>query len=718
MLEDRRLLAGILSIDPASASAGTEDLQVTMTLDANTSHTYNVVDTGQTTFYNNSSQISTPVAGTAFYGQDAQFEGNQPSYAISADGLTVYDDVTELTWTQGADWNGDGTLDANDKFSYADVQAYVETLNARNYGGFNDWRVPTIKELYSLIDYRGTDPNPTAASSSGLVPFIDDDVFEFGYGDLSAGERIIDSQWATSTLYVSTVMNGQQAMFGVNFADGRIKGYPAENVSGGISKTYYVRFVRGNTDYGTNDFAAAGDGTVTDQATGLMWSQDDSGVGMDWENALAWVQEMNAQKYLGHDDWRLPNAKELQSLVDYTRSPDTHGTAAIDPLFNATQIVNEAGEPDYPFYWSGTTFLRSDGSAASAVYVAFGEGLGAMDGTTVIDVHGAGCQRSDPKDGSTGDYPSWGNGPQGDVQRVFNYVRLVRDADDYQNRLPTAEAGGPYSGTDGDTIALSGAASTDSDGAIVAYAWDLDNDGVYDDATGATVNFAATTPGTFTVGLRVTDDDGATDTDTATITVSQQVEANRPPEVNRPIADHTIRPNTRLHLPLPPDTFIDPDTGQSLTYSAQLADGSPLPRWLAFDAQTQTFSGRPLARAVGQHVIQVTATDSGTPPLSAATEFILTVQEPLLCCQNTTLPQDVNGDSQATTLDVLILADRLNDGGSIQLAGTSPASTAASAGRDEVFRRFETLANTDDTVALLDLLACDVGRDAGIFEDI
>ena len=50
-----------------------------------------------------------------------------------------------------------------------------------------------------------------------------------------------------------------------------------------------------------------------------------------------------------------------------------------------------------------------------------------MDGINVIDVHGAGCQRSDPKDGDPEDYPSWGHGPQGDVQRVFNYVRLVRD---------------------------------------------------------------------------------------------------------------------------------------------------------------------------------------------------------------------------------------------------------------------------------------------------
>ena len=46
-----------------------------------------------------------------------------------------------------------------------------------------------------------------------------------------------------------------------------------------------------------------------------------------------------------------------------------------------------------------------------------------------MDVHGAGCQRSDPKVGSPEDYPQWGNGPQGDIERVHNLVRCVRDAD-------------------------------------------------------------------------------------------------------------------------------------------------------------------------------------------------------------------------------------------------------------------------------------------------
>ncbi len=389
--------------------------------------TYAIVDTGQGTCYDDSSTISAPLPGDAFYGQDAQHDGNQPSYMLSADGLTVDDNVTGLTWTQSPDWNGDGDIDSNDKCVFADFLNYADMLNNQNYGGYSDWRTPTIKELYSLIDFRGTDPNPMSDNSSGLTSFIDTDYFDFNYGDMAAGERVIDAQFWSRTEYVSTTMNDQATTFGVNFADGRIKGYGRIDPRG-KEMDQYALFVRSNIDYGLNKFIDNGDGTISDSATGLMWSQGDSITGMNWEDALAWVQAKNEEIYLGHNDWRLPNAKELQSIVDYERSPDTTASAAIDTVFTATEITNEAGDTDYAFYWSGTTFLRFGGSANSAVYVSFGRGLGSMNGTTVIDVHGAGCQRSDPKDGGSSDFPRWGFGPQGDVQRAFNYVRLVRNA--------------------------------------------------------------------------------------------------------------------------------------------------------------------------------------------------------------------------------------------------------------------------------------------------
>jgi hypothetical protein len=183
------------------------------------------------------------------------------------------------------------------------------------------------------------------------------------------------------------------------------------------------------------DYVDNGDGTVTDRATGLTWMKADSGHlkarpkrdgRMNWEQALAWAEGL---KYAGKSDWRLPNAKELQTLVDYARCPDKTKSPAIDPVFEVTPIRNEAGARDYPFYWTSTTHA-SRARGDTAVYVAFGRSLGWMpDRRTgkraLLDVHGAGSQRSDPKTGDPGRFPR-GRGPQGDVIRILNFVRCVR----------------------------------------------------------------------------------------------------------------------------------------------------------------------------------------------------------------------------------------------------------------------------------------------------
>lgn len=380
-----------------------------------------VVDTGQAACYDDSIEITYPTAGEAFYGQDAQHTGNAPSFTDNGDG-TITDNITGLMWKKSPDTDGNGDIDADDKLTYAQA---VDGAGDLALAGHTDWRLPTIKELYSLINFSGIDPSGyEGTDTSGLIPFIDTAYFDFGYGDTSAGERIIDAQYASANKYVSTTMNGDETLFGVNFADGRIKGYGLSLF--GSDKTFYVIYVRGNSDYGLNNLADNGDGTITDTATGLMWSQNDSGEGLNWEDALAWVETQNAANYLGYSDWRLPDAKELQSIVDYTRSPDTTASAAIDSLFNTSVITNEALQSDYPYFWSSTThanFTLSPGTAG--VYVAFGRAMGYMNNTW-MDVHGAGAQRSDPKFGDPGDYPT-GRGPQGDAIRIYNYVRLVRD---------------------------------------------------------------------------------------------------------------------------------------------------------------------------------------------------------------------------------------------------------------------------------------------------
>ncbi len=369
--------------------------------------TYPIVDTGQKRTFNDSEEIHYPKFNYSYYGQDAQYKGNQARYQNNGDG-TITDLVTGLMWQQNP----------GSKKYYSDA---VSDAKKCRTGGYKDWRMPTIKELYSLIDFSGVDVDIRSSSTTGQKPFINTRYFKFSYGKPSDNDRLIDSQFTSSTKYVSKTMDGQDTMFGVNFADGRIKGYPTNR-----HKKFYTLYVRGNPNYGKNKFVNNNDGTITDKATGLMWTRLDSGKGLTWKQALEFAEKM---KYAGYSDWRLPTAKELQSIVDYTRSPDTTGSAAIDPIFKCNPIKNEGGKKDYAFYWTSTSHKRSVG-AENAAYIAFGRALGWMRSrrtgkTSLMDVHGAGAQRSDPKSGDPKKYPK-GRGPQGDVIRIYNYVRLVR----------------------------------------------------------------------------------------------------------------------------------------------------------------------------------------------------------------------------------------------------------------------------------------------------
>ena len=227
-------------------------------------------------------------------------------------------------------------------------------------------------------------------------------------------------------------MRNDRTVFGVNMADGRIKGYPIVDPRSRADKVFSVKLVRGNPLYGQNRFEDNDDGTVDDLATGLMWAKDDSWQAMNWEEALAWVQQLNEEKHLGYSDWKLPDAKELQSILDYSRSPQATGSAAIDPVFEISTIEDEGGEENFPCFWSSTTHLNANGWGSSAVYTCFGEALGFMRSPgsaepVLMDVHGAGAQRSDPKTGDVADYPR-GHGPQGDVVRISHHARLVRGA--------------------------------------------------------------------------------------------------------------------------------------------------------------------------------------------------------------------------------------------------------------------------------------------------
>ena len=95
------------------------------------------------------------------------------------------------------------------------------------------------------------------------------------------------------------------------------------------------------------------------------------------------------------------------------------------------------------------------------------------------------------------------------------------------------------------------------------------------------------------------------------------------PYVKNPIPSQTAVLNQWFVYTIPDTTFIDDDGNNTLTYSAKLLNGNPLPSWLAFDTLTATFSGMP--PSLGNLYINVTATD--TAGASVLTTMVILVKE-------------------------------------------------------------------------------------------
>ena len=168
---------------------------------------------------------------------------------------------------------------------------------------------------------------------------------------------------------------------------------------------------------------------------------------------------------------------------------------------------------------------------------------------------------------------------------------------------------------------------------------------------------------------------------------------NRAPVAGSAIGAQSVDEDSAWSLTMAADAFSDPD-GDALTYSAQLADGNPLPGWLAFDPATRTFSGTPDNGAVGTLQLAVTASDGHGG--SASQSFALTVvntndapQAGVALAEQTgqekqafsyTLPGDAFTDVDVG--DVLAFsASGLPawlkfDAGSATFSGTPPAGTA------------------------------------------
>jgi hypothetical protein len=301
-------------------------------------HAWAIPDTGQTKCYNGTVEIPCPTSGQPFYGQDGNYIINPPSYTkLDTNGVVlpnsamtwvmVKDNVTGLIWENKTDDGGihdkDNTYtwcDTNSETNGGnpgvcgsgatptDTQAFIQALNVAKYGGYSDWRIPTVKELRSIVNFSQTNPS----SDTTFFP------------------RTVSSDYWTSTTYAFY----EAEAWIVRFNDDQ---FEYENKS----HSYYVRAVRGKLSGSANRFADNGNGTVTDTSTGLMWQQAASSSALKWEEALAYAEGL---PLAGYDDWRVPTAKELQSIWDYSKwSP------AIDKTFFPGTLTSN-------HYWSSTTY--------------------------------------------------------------------------------------------------------------------------------------------------------------------------------------------------------------------------------------------------------------------------------------------------------------------------------------------------------------------------
>ena len=268
---------------------------------------------------------------------------NPKSYIDLGNGI-VRDNVTGLEWVQDGnlmasrdpDFDNDGT--AEGAVTWQAALDYMVKLNGEEYLGYSDWRLPTIEELSTLVDAGRYNP--------ATDPVLN---------------TVADNYWS-STIEASTV----DSAWHVFFYDGGV-GHCLKDAN-----YLYVRAVRGEPYVPLDNFFINGDGTVTDQNTGLIWQQCNYGQTWDgsqcigsaaplnWDEAFNYIQELNDKHYLAYSDWRLPTRNELQGLVDYSRlNPATTfpNTASGRTWSSSTNAGNIGAPANVGFFYGDVQYF-------------------------------------------------------------------------------------------------------------------------------------------------------------------------------------------------------------------------------------------------------------------------------------------------------------------------------------------------------------------------
>ena len=347
-------------------------------------------------------------------GQDGEIQAGAPlSYTDNGDG-TVTDDNTGLMWEKQS---RDGTVhDVGNTYTWDGAfSAHVAALNSGGFAGHTDWRLPNVRELATIATFQNASPMPavSAAFDTNCTPgctVLDCSCTTRSVGYWSSTSRAPATGGFPTSAYFVSFAFGTHAYVpkSVGAAVRAVRGQsPCVPVTGQTtcwSSSGTVISCAGTGQDGELQkgtplaYTDNGDGTITDGNTGLTWEKlttDNASVHWEgyvanWEDAVSdHVAALNGMSFAGHTDWRLPNIRELASLLHY--EPQCANCAAVSPGFSDDFTCAETcptcnctfgctGVSCFPGseYWTSTTETAVPGytDASQATVVDF------VDGTT------------------------------------------------------------------------------------------------------------------------------------------------------------------------------------------------------------------------------------------------------------------------------------------------------------------------------------------------
>jgi YD repeat-containing protein len=557
-------------------------------------------------------------------------DGSSTATIVNSDGSTsvAVDDGAGSTFTTQYSAGGEKIADA---WTKPDGTFGSDTFNAdgshSSTVGDGHGRITTSQ--YDAADFKtgdawtatdgssGTDTFDRSGGSTGHADYVDGSYMDYtSYASGQSAFRTFDAQ-GHEISDVFTYPDGSSYRQTNTYDAGGFN--TGDTFSGSDGSHGFDIYHPDGTGSGATYYPDGSWYTYAAEADGDSWQKSDGSHGTDFWGAYPYVYTtINADGTSSVSSMDAVGSVTTQYDASGSKTSDTWQTydAAEDGFIKGSDTFDADGSS------TGTT-MRPDGTSSSY----FDNGTGDIT-TTSLDASGARIGDSWKRaDGSHGTDTINANGTISG-----NYVNADGSTGSFINQLPALTLFTPISDQDAMrgawNFAVPIATFADTDrGAVLSYTATLADGSALPDwlaFDGRTRTFSgiASGLGGANLNLKVTavDSDGLSASDVFALTIA---DGNREPTVAHTIGDQTINEDSAFTFAVPAGTFADPDTGDTLTYAATLADGSPLPSWLTFNSPTQSFVGTPANGDVRGITIEVTATDPHGA--SIGTTFGLTV---------------------------------------------------------------------------------------------